>query len=836
MRTDRIALAAVAAGLASVAFAPTWANAQMDRMRAMMRARAGGGDDKAKTKGIQPYDKVITEDAKTTKGLFTAHRIKDKVFYEIPTSELGKDLLWVTQIEETQAGFSYAGMPVGDRVVRWELRDEKVLLRDVKYTIRADTDDPISMAVRETSLPPIIKSFDVKAWGKDKAPVIDVTDLFTSDIPEFSAKRQMQAQGVDKARSFVDNIKAFPTNIETKVFLTYRLTEQRPQFGPGAPAPRRFPGQTRRDPTQGAVTVMLHHSMVKLPDNPMHPRKFDSRVGFFNVAFQDYADDSEDQIKQVRYITRWRLEKKDPTADVSEPVKPIVFYVAPETPERWKEAIRKGIEQWQPAFEAAGFKNAIIGKLAPTPREDPDFDCEDARISCIRWLPSNIQNAFGPHVSDPRTGEILEADVRIYHNVIQLARNWYFVQASPSDPDSQQLPLADDLMQRLVSFVVAHEVGHSLGFPHNMKASSSYTVAQLRNPEWTAKNGTAPSIMDYARFNYVAQPGDGAALLPKVGPYDYFAVEWGYSQFSPRANEKKSLDKIAKRQVDNPMYRFGNPDPGEDSSRQTEDLTGQTVLATELGLKNLDRVFGYLVDATTKPDKDYALLQNVYNAAIGQMAREVIHTANVVGGVTFDNLYFGDADRRFFEVDAQRQRAAVDLLNDNVFHIRPSAINDDILLRLEASGVADRVKQLQTRVLNTLINDRRIKRMSETAQRLGDSAYTPAEFVDDLRTSVFSELEDYPVNVDLFRRGAQRAFVERMESFIRVDKVESDLPALARAALESVLSSINDATDKQMDEATAAHLHDLAARIDQTLKGVAPAPQKPKQRNPFTGR
>ena len=246
---------------------------------------------------------------------------------------------------------------------------------------------------------------------------------------------------------------------------------------------------------------------------------------------------------------------------MSEPVKPIVFYVSREVPEKLKSYVKAGIEDWAPAFEAAGFTNAIIGKYAPDPREDPDWDVEDARISSIRWLPSDIENAFGPQVHDPRSGEILSADVRMYHNVQKLVRDWYFVQASPCDARAQTLPLPDDLEGELIRFVVAHEVGHSLGFPHNMKASSSYTIEQLRNPEWTKKNGTAPSIMDYARYNYVAQPGDGAGLMPKVGPYDCFAVNWGYRQFPKEADEKAELEKIVKVQIDQPMYRFGGPNP-----------------------------------------------------------------------------------------------------------------------------------------------------------------------------------------------------------------------------------------------------------------------------------
>ena len=322
-------------------------------------------------------------------------------------------------------------------------------------------------------------------------------------------------------------------------------------------------------------------------------------------------------MEEVRYITRWRLEKKDPNAEVSEPKKPIVFYIGREVPAKWREWVKKGIEAWQPAFEAAGFKNAIVAKDPPTPLEDPDWDAEDARYSSIRWLPATIENAMGPHVHDPRTGEILESDILVYHNVLKLIRDWYFVQASPNDTRAQKLPLPDELVGECLAYVVSHEVGHTLGFPHNMKASSSYTVEQLRDPEFTKKNGTEASIMDYGRFNYVAQPGDGARLIPLIGPYDMFAVEWGYKEFKDAKSyeaEKKKLDVIVARQLTNPMLRFGDPS-GLDPSQQTEDLGSDPIAATALGLKNLDRVASYLVKATTEKGDDYDLLRNMYFAA-----------------------------------------------------------------------------------------------------------------------------------------------------------------------------------------------------------------------------
>jgi hypothetical protein len=783
------------------------------------KEKEGGESDKKV--GVRPYDKVITEKAQTKAGLFFVHQLDNKVFYEIPTAQLGVDMLWVTQIAETAAGFGYAGMPVRDRVVRWELRDESVLLRDVKYTIRADVEDPIKDAVQRTSLAPIIRVFPVAAWGKDKAPVIEVTSLFKTDVAEFSARRTLDAQGFDEKRTFVSAVKSFPKNIETKVLVTYTLSDRE-----AAVAERGRRGGARRDPSQSGVSVMLHHSMVKLPEKPMKPRQHDGRVGFFNVQFEDYGNGIRHQVEDVRYVTRWRLEKKEPNEAVSEPVQPIVFYVDRAVPEKWKPWVKKGIEMWQPAFEAAGFKNAIVGKMAPSYREDPDWDAEDARISSIRWLPSTTENAFGPHVHDPRTGEILEADVRMYHNVLKLVRDWYFVQASPSDKRAQKMPLPDDLVGELLAYVVAHEVGHSIGFPHNMKASSSYTVEQLRDPEFTKKFGTEASIMDYGRFNYVAQPGDGAALIPVVGPYDIFAVEWGYRQFKEGADEKAELEKFVKRQVDDPKLRFGDPNPAEDPTQQTEDLGSDPIAATEMGLANINRVAAYLVEATCVEGEDYRLLENMHGRLLNQRARELGHVANVVGGFVRTNLWYGDAKKVYAPVDAAQQRKAVAFLNEHAFHVPKEVINPEIMLRLEAAGVADRVLASQRTVLNGLISDTRIKRMAEQAQRDGNGVYTSSEMLADVRKGVWSELEKKPVSIDLYRRNLQRAHVEHLSSLVSAVNPASDLPALARnelRALEKQLAAFSE--DQFADGATTAHLLDIRARIEQTLdpRGKKPA-------------
>jgi len=761
---------------------------------------------------IKKYDEVITKDAVTKIGLFRVHRVEDSLYYEIPADALDTDLLWVVQISETTAGNSYAGMPVDDRVVRWELHGDQVLLRDVRYGIRADTTDPIARAVKASNLAPIIRAFDVKAYGADKAPVIDVTDLFKKDVPEFSARRALGAGAMDNARSFIEEIKAFPRNINVRVLASFA-------------AGKRGGDSSDDGPQSSGITAVLSHSMVKLPETQMKPRRFDSRVGFFTESFTDYSDRDEHDAENVRYILRWRLEKKNPEAKISEPVKPIVFYVAREVPEKWKSYVKAGIEDWGPAFVTAGFTNAIIGKYAPDPREDPDWDVEDARISSIRWLPSDIENAFGPQVHDPRSGEILSADVRMYHNIQKLVRDWYFVQASPCDARAQTLPMPDELEGELIRFVVSHEVGHSLGFPHNMKASSSYSIEQLRNPEWTKKNGTAPSVMDYARFNYVAQPGDGAGLMPKVGPYDDFAVNWGYREFPKGADEKAELEKITKVQIDQPMFRFGDPNAGVDSTQQTEDLGSNAVEATGLGLLNLERVAAYLVKATSKPGKDYDLLSDEYGVLLKQWSQEMGHVANVVGGVEEINLYYGDANRRFFPNSAEYQQQAVSFLLEHALTTPALFTGEDIVSRLTAEGTAQQVLNAQDAVLRRLISSQRIDRLAEIEQTSTKAAYSPAKLFTDLRDGLFRELSGKPVVIDLYRRNLQRSYVDMLSANLKTPAANSDLPAYSRAELEAIRAEIRKTDLPATKPVVQMHLKDLSARITHALDPHPPSDQ-----------
>ena len=787
-------------------------------------SRAAPGGRPATPDAPKPYNQVITAGAVTDSGVFIVHRIGEKLYYEIPRAMLGRQFRMVVDRRGTMRGVGYAGEQIAARVVRWDRIGNRVLLRMISYAMRADSSLPVARSVDLSNTAPILKSFDVAALSpRDSNVVIEVTTLFTTDVSELNVRQLgVRVRRFDPARSLVERARSFPINVEVSALQTFEVDSI-----PGAPG-------SGFDRSLNSMTIPTNFSMVLLPDRRMQPRLCDNRLGYFSLGFEDYGAD-EPRVPTRCYITRWRLEPKDSTAAVSDPVKPIVFYVDPATPEKWVPWIIKGVEMWEPVFRAAGFSNAITARRAPTEQEDAEFDLDDARYSAIRWLPSTIENAYGPHVNDPRTGEILQSNIGWFANITSLLQAWYWVQAGAVDPRAQRLPFPDSLMGEMVAYVSAHEVGHTLGLPHNQLSSGYYPVDSLRSPTYTRANGTSYSIMDYARNNYVAQPGDNVQLMPKIGPWDYYIIKWGYGRI-PGAqrpdDERRYLDSLARLQDTQPWLRFGNPD-GVDPRTQTEALGDDPVKATGYGLANIKRLMPMLIPAsTTNQLDDYDLLDDLYDRVIGQWGLEMNHVAVVVGGVYRHEKYPNQPGVIHTAVPRAKQMEAVRFLNDNAFTTPAYFLDTDVLRRIEPSGFVDRIRVRQNAVLNTLFGDARLARLAEQAgTQPPGTAYTLADLFADVRRGVFSEVAANRT-VDPYRRNLQQAFVDQMERLITTPLVTpvppqfagfgatptvrpSDARALARLELQGLLTALRAA--RPTDRTTRAHLGDLEARIDRVL-------------------
>jgi len=786
---------------------------------AQRKKKNKNGSDKPKTE--KSYSDVIKANAQTDEGIIDFHKVDNKYYFEIPNDLLEKELLIVSRISGHVKGINFGGAGMKSRpqqVVRFQKKDDKILVRSVSFSSVADEDLPIYQSVKNNNFEPIVHSFDIEIENKDNnSYVVDIEDFFTNDVDMIGAlgdrqRGEWKVSGVDKSRSLINWVKSFPENIEIRHILTYKGKEL-PVNGP-----------------TNTLSIEMNQSLILLPEDPMVPRLHDDRVGFFSIEQTDYGLD-EQKAATRRYITRWKLEPSDWDAfqagELVEPIKPIVYYVDPATPEKWKPYIKQGVEDWQKAFEKAGFKNAIIAKDPPSKEEDPDWSPEDVRYSVIRYITTDIQNAQGPHVHDPRTGEILESDILWYHNVMNLLRNWFFVQTAAVNPEAQGIKFKDELMGELIRFVSAHEVGHTLGFPHNMGSSVAYPVDSLRSPTFTSTHGTAPSIMDYARFNYIAQPGDGVTnFYPQIGEYDDWAIWYGYRPIANVENaidEKETLNGWVLEKADNPLYRYGRQQRGVvDPTAQTEDLGDDSMEASALGVANLKRINNNLMKWATIEGENYDELEELYNNVVGQFRRYIGHVTGNVGGVT---EYFKTSDQEggiYTHVSKDKQQRAISFLNEVLFETPEWLINKEVLSRIEEAGMVDRIKALQSRSLNGLMDDDRFKRMIENEAINGNDAYSPNQMLTDVRKGIYSELPSGQ-GIDTYRRNLQKAMVEGLAQLYNLkndedsDLMTTDIPSLARGHLVVIRELARSGVSKQSQQVNKFHLQYLIDRVDTIL-------------------
>lgn len=840
--SKQVALVAISIALC------TFVSAQ--QMPAGMMARSGADTTKkpsGASNGIKSFKELITSKASSDAGFFNVHKADNKYYFEIPDSVLGRDILVVNRISKASAGmrsggsfFGYGGDQIGQNVIQFEKGpNNKVFLRTISFAEYAkDSTSPMFTSVNNSNVQPIMQAFDIKAWGKDSnGVVIDATDFINSDneVLNFNSafKSFLRLGPVQSDKSYIEAVKSYPINVEIKTVKTYTKMPAPATGGQGASS------------GGGNMTMELNSSLVLLPKVPMQSRYFDPRVGYFAVGYTDF-DANPQGVKRISVVKRWRLEPKDGemtkylNGELVEPKKPIVFYIDPATPKKWIPYLIQGVNDWQSAFEKAGFKNAIYAKLAPTKEEDSTWSLDDARNSAIVYKPSDIANASGPSIADPRSGEIIESHINWYHNVMQLIHDWYFIQTAAVDPKARKMQYDDELMGQLIRFVSSHEVGHTLGLRHNYGSSSTVPVENLRNKAWVEANGHTPSIMDYARFNYIAQPEDNISekgLFPRIGKYDDWAIEWGYKlfpQYKDAEAEKGHINKWIMDRLKDKQLWFGTETNPDDPRSQSEQVGDDAMKGSVYGIKNLQRILPNLIEWTKEANEDYASLENMYNQLTGQFGRYMGHVAKYVGGIMETPKRVEEAGPVYEVVAKAKQKEAVDFLNKNLFATPAWLINQDIFSRVKSLNGLSVIGGIQDRTLSRLLSSYTLNKMIDAESSLGNNAYLVTELLSDLKKGIWSELAARKP-VDVYRRNLQKSFVNSLIGLVNPPKAQasasstgsiviisssndkSDVSSVVRGFLSSLKNEINAAAASSADVMTKYHLQDVAKRIDNAL-------------------
>lgn len=783
--------------------------------------------------GLKPYAQVITPKAKSSFGFLTVHKVDNNYFFEIPDSMLNRDILIVNRISKAptsrqKSRVGYPGDILGSKVIRFENKDNKrILVREYSYRERSENKDGMFQSVRNSNTQPIVANFGIETIKKDSLTrnyVINVSVFLQKENPLFSfdadSKEYIGLLNMVGEGTYIDTLKAFPKNIEISTTVTYQSKKGMSNVGFLETGSPRIP-----------LTYELNSSMVLLPEVPMKARLFDPRVGYFTVGYTDF-DSNPQGIEYKKLITRWRLEPKDEAAylrgELVEPKKPIIIYIDPATPKKWVPYLIQGVNDWQVAFEKAGFKNAIYALEAPT--DDPSWSLEDARHSAIVYKPSDIPNASGPHINDPRTGEILETHINWYHNVMSLLRDWYMIQAGTIDEAARKMQLDDELMGQLIRFVSSHEVGHTLGLRHNFGSSHTVPVEKLRDKAWVEANGHTPSIMDYARFNYVAQSEDGitrAGIFPRIGIYDKWSIEWGYRwlpQFqTPEDEVAFSNQSIIEKLQTDVRYTFGTESDPNDPRNQSEDLGDDSMLASLYGIKNLKRIVPQILTWSYEPNKSYAGAGEIYSGVVSQFNRYLGHVTKNVAGIYSNSITVEQTDEIAREfVPANIQKRAIAFLNEQLF-TTPEWLIDRQLMEKAKILPVNVICSLQSGVLARLINKNTLDKMSENEILNGKKAYTSAQMFNDLKKVIWSNLGQS----DIYKRNMQKAYVENLINLLdkkgNADKnasgkrpAYSEAPAIAHGQLTELKRLATSAAS--MTSGTAkGHYQNLITLIDTAL-------------------